>query len=114
MIRDINELNTRVTFYKFSPNDGPEPGEEEMQVLHSCWASVEKVRARDLEQAKANDTLEDVTIIIRDSRMDYVPRNSHYVGIDDGRYFGKRYNIKTYQPDLKDKRFMTIIAEMSE
>lgn len=112
MNREIGELNTRVTFYEFAPNNGPEPGESEISILYSCWASADRVRFRDMEQAKANGTLEDVTLIIRDPRGDYIPDNKHYVGIDDGRYFGRRYNIKTYQPDLKDKRFMVIIAEL--
>lgn len=110
MIREIGELNTRVTFYEFAPSDGPEAGESEIRNLYSCWAAAEKVWMRDVEQAKANGTLEDVTLVIRDPRGDFIPSNHHYVGIDDGRFFGKRYNVKTIQPDMTDKRFMLVIA----
>lgn len=106
----IGELNTRVTFFEFVPNAGPEPGEAEANLLYSCWASVDKVWMKDMEQAKTNGTLEDLTVIIRDPRGDYIPSNKHYLGIDDGRFFGNRYNIKTVQPDMRDKRFMTVIA----
>ena len=110
MIKLISELNTRVTFYKFEAPDGPEPGESEMHMLYSCWAAIDKVWMRDVEQAKTNGTLEDITLVIRDPKGDYIPDNLDYIGIDDGRYLGNRYNIKTVQPDLNDKRFMLIIA----
>lgn len=104
------ELRTPVSFYEFAPNDGPEAGEVEQKILFDAWAKVEKVWMRDLEQAKANGTLEDITLIIRDPQEDYLPTNHHYVGVNDRNYFGKRYQIKSVQPDLQNKEFITIIA----
>lgn len=110
MQKPFEKLNTRVSFYEFRANDGPEPGESEKYTLYSCWALVEKVWMRDLEQAKASGTLEDLTITIRDPMYDFTPTNKMYIGIDDRRYHGTRYNIKTVQPDMEDKRFMRVIA----
>lgn len=104
------DLRTPVTFYEFAPNEGPEAGEVEQKILFDAWAKVDKVWLRDLEQAKANGTLEDITILIRDPQEDYLPTNHHYIGINDRNYFGKRYQIKSVQPDLQDKQFITIIA----
>ena len=104
------DLRTPVSFYEFAPNDGPEAGEVEQRILFDTWAKVDKVWLRDLEQAKANGTLEDITILIRDPQEDYLPTNQHYVGVNDRNYFGKRYQIKSVQPDLQDKQFITIVA----
>lgn len=112
MQRAFEDLKTRITFYEFQPNYGPEPGEGEARTLYSCFAAVDKVWLRDLEQAKANNTLEDLTIVIRDPRGDFIPNTKMYIGIDDGRYYGKRYNVKSIQPDLQDGRFMRVIAKV--
>lgn len=104
------DLRTPITFYEFAPNEGPEPGEAEQRILYECWAKVEKVWQRDMEQAKANGTLEDVTLKIRDPQADYLPDNRHYIGINDRAYFGKRYNIKTVQPDMQNVGFFIVIA----
>ena len=106
------DLRTPVSFYEFAPNNGPEAGEVEQKILFDGWASVEKVWLRDLEQAKTNGTLEDITILMRDPQEDYLPTDQHYVGINDRNYFGKRYQIKSVQPDLKDKRFIIVIARL--
>ncbi len=36
-------LNTRVHFYKYTENNGPEAGEKEKKLLYSCWASIDGV-----------------------------------------------------------------------
>jgi hypothetical protein len=110
MKREFSNLKTRVSFYEFAPKVGPEPGESEIRILHECWAGVETVWLKDLEQAKSNGTTEDLTIFIRDTRGEFIPHNNQYIGINDEAYKGKRYNIKAVQPDLQDKRFLTIVA----
>lgn len=107
---NTGDLRTPVTFYEFAPSEGPEPGESEQSILFEAWARIDKVWLRDLEQAKANNTLEDITITIRDPQEDFFPTNKHYIGINDRNFFGKRYQIKTVQPDFQDTSFITIVA----
>ncbi|MGP4074124.1 phage head completion protein [Piscibacillus sp. B03] len=107
------ELRTPVIFYKYVPKEGPEPGQEKKKVLFSTWAKIDKVWLRDLEQAKANGTLSDITITIRDPQAEYIPTNKHYVEIDAPEYKGKHYNIKDAQPDLQEKSFINVIASLS-
>lgn len=106
------ELRTPVTFYEYVPNEGPEPGDKRRNQLYKAWAKVDEVWLRDVELAKSNGTLSDVTIIIRDPQSDYMPNNKHYVEIDAPEYRGKHYNIKQAQPDLQNKQFINIIAEL--
>lgn len=106
----ISDLKTRVSFYKVAPNEGPEPGETEKDRLYDCWAKVDSVWLKDLEQAKTNGTLEDLTIVIRDPRNTYTPSNKHYLEIKSDPK--KKYKIKSVQPDWQDKQFITVVAEL--
>lgn len=108
------ELRTPVIFYEYQPSSGPEPGEEEKAVLFSCFAKIEKVWMRDLEQAKANGTLTDITVSIRDPQADYIPTNKHYIEIDTAEYKGQRYGIKDARPDPQNKQFIRVIAGLAE
>src|SRR5690554_693559 len=106
------ELRTPVIFYKYVPKEGPYPGEEEKEVLFECMAKIDQVWLRDVELAKANGTLSDITLTIRDPQAEYIPTNDHYVEIDAPEYRGKHFNIKQAQPDLQNKQFINIIAEL--
>jgi len=108
------ELRTPVTFYEYVPNPGPEPGEEEKQILYECWAKVDQIWLKDMELAKSNGTTSDITIIIRDPMPDYIPLNKHYVSIDDLIYKDKRYNVYHVQPDVQDRSFINIVAKEND
>lgn len=104
------DLRTPISFYEYAPSEGPEAGEEESRVLYECFADVQKVFLRDMEVAKSNGTLEDITVKIRDPLEDFLPDTAHYIGVNDRHYFGKRYNVKSIQPDLKNAGFIIVIA----
>jgi hypothetical protein len=106
------ELRTAVTFYEYEDIPGPYPGERAKSTLFECWSAVDQVWLRDMEQAKANGTLSDLTITIRDPGEDYRPKNKHYVQVHEPEYEHLRYNIRTAQPNLKDRRFIDIVAEV--
>ena len=105
------ELRTPVTFYKFVPKEGLLPGEKEKEELFFSWAKVDEMWLRDAELAKQNGTMTDITITIRDPQEDYIPKDGHYISIDDLHYKNKRYMIKHVQPDVQDRSFINIIAE---
>lgn len=107
------ELRTPVTFYKYKPKDGLLPGEEEKEEMFFSWAKVDELWLKDLEIAKQNGTMNDLTVIIRDPMDDYVPKDGHYISIDDLHYKDIRYEIKHVQPDVKDRRFINIVAEVA-
>ena len=106
------ELRTPVVFYKHKDKSGPFPGESEKEKLYNAWAKVDEVWLKDLEVAKSNGTLTDVTRTIRDPQSDYIPSNKHFLEIDAPQYAGKQYNIKHVQPDLKKREFIAIVAEL--
>ncbi|WP_078597117.1 head-tail adaptor protein [Evansella clarkii] len=105
------ELRTPVNFYEFTANDGPLPGGGKQKVF-TAWAKIDTVWLRDVERAKANGTLSDITVIIRDPQEEFIPTNLHYVEVDAPEYRGLLYNIKQAQPDLQNKDFINVIAEV--
>lgn len=107
---NTGDLRTPISFYEFAPKEGPEPGEDETRILYECFAEVQKVFLRDLEQAKSNGTLEDITVRIRDPYETFMPENKQYLGVNDRNYFNKRYDIKSVQPDTKNVGFIIVIA----
>ncbi|MGE6376609.1 head-tail adaptor protein [Peribacillus sp. FSL E2-0218] len=110
--RLINRWKYRATFYEYVGNDGPTPGEKMKSVLYECWAVIEEVWAKDLELAKANGTLNDITIKIRDPRGAYQPTNKHYVSVSAPIYKDKHFNIKHVAPDFKNRGEIRIVAEV--
>lgn len=107
------ELRTPVTFYEYAPQEGPEPGEKEKRVLYECMAKIDNVWMKDLELAKSNGTLSDITITIRDPIHDYIPTDQHYISIGHPQYQDKRYNVRHVQPDPQNNRFINIIGRLS-
>lgn len=109
------ELRTPVTFYEYRPKkDSPFPDEYEYAELYSCWAKVDRVWLKDLEKAKQNNTVSDVTLTIRDPGIDYIPSNKHFLMIDAPEYKDFVYNITSSQPDLQHRDFVTIVAKLKD
>ncbi|PKR79189.1 phage head-tail adapter protein [Halalkalibacillus sediminis] len=107
------ELRTPVKFYEAEPNEGPLPGSNIQQdPIYEAWAEIDEVWLRDVELAKSNGTLSDVTVIIRDPLADFIPSNKHYVEIDAPEYKGQLFNVKQAQPDMQHKDFINVIAEL--
>ena len=104
------ELRTPITFYEYEPIEGPEPGQQQKNTLHDCFARIDEVWSRDMEMAKANGTMSDVTITMRDPLEEYMPTNKHYLSIDYRGYKDKVYQVKYTQPDPQDDHFIKVIA----
>ena len=108
------DLRTPVSFYEVSPKEGPEAGEEVSRILYECFAEIVNVWRSDMEQAKANNTLEDITVKIRDPYETFTPDNKQYIGVNHRNYFGKEYQIKSVQPDTQNIGFILVIAGLVE
>lgn len=111
----LSDLNTRVTFYEYRPKkDSPYPDEMEYAKLYECWSKVDRVWLKDLEQAKSNGTISDVTLTIRDPMREFIPTNKHFIKIDAFDYENLVYNVTTSQPDLQNRDFITIVASLKD
>jgi|SRR5699024_331925 len=108
------DLRSWVEFYEYKPIKGPMPGQEEFKWLYGCWAKVDKVWLRDLEQAKANGTLSDITLLIRDPLETYQPTNKHFLKVFTDEYEHLVYNIHESFPDLQKRDFYTVIGKVKD
>lgn len=106
------DLRIPVIFYEYEGKQGPIPGQKEKKVLFACLAKVDSVWLKDIERAKQNGTLSEVTIIIRDPIGSYVPTNKHFVEIEDDLY-PEHYNINHVQPDVQDRSFINIVGKLA-
>ena len=106
------DLRTPVKFYEYRPNQGPIPGESKYDKLFECMAKVDTVWLKDLETAKANNTISDVTLTIRDTKGEFIPTNRHYLKIEAEEYEDLVYNVFSVQPDLQNRDFVTIVAKL--
>ena len=107
------DFRTKVEFYEYEPVEGPEAGEEMKKTLFVAFAKIDEVWMRDLELAKYNGTVSDLTISIRDPFKVYVPTNKHLLKIYAAGYEKTVYKIKEVQPALQSRDFVKIIAEVS-
>ena len=107
------DFRTKVEFYEYEPVEGPEAGEEVKRTLFVAFAKIDEVWMRDLELAKYNGTVSDLTISIRDPFKVYVPTNKHLLKIYAAGYEKTVYKIKEVQPALQSRDFVKIIAEVS-
>lgn len=111
----ISDLNTRVTFYEYRPiKDSPYPDEKEYATVFSCWAKIDRVWLKDLEAAKQNNTISDVTLTMRDPMREFIPTNKHFIKIDTFDYEDLVYNVTSSQPDLQYRDFIKVIAELKD
>lgn len=109
-----SRLNTPVTFYEYKTVDGPYPDEEKEEKVYSCWAQVDRVWMKDIEEAKQNNTMSDVTIKIRDPLQEFMPDNKHYIKIETFDYGHLVYNVQSSRPNLKDRQFITIVGKLKD
>lgn len=107
-----SDFRIPVKFYEYDEKQGPMPGEQQEKVLYECLAKVDGVWLKDLERAKQNGTLSEVTVIIRDPIGSYVPTNKHYIEIDDELY-PEPYNIVHVQPDVQNRNIINIVARLA-
>lgn len=109
------DLRTPVIFYEYRPKkDSPYPDEMEYEKIYECWTKVDTVWLKDLETAKVNNTISDVTLTIRDTQGEYIPTNKHFLKIDTIEYKDFVYNIDSIQPDLQNRDFITIVAKLKD
>ncbi|GGG87726.1 MULTISPECIES: head-tail adaptor protein [Staphylococcus] len=103
------KLNTRVHFYTYQENTGPEAGIKRKDKLYSCWAYVPQWKMTELQQAISNGTEHDVKIFMRETHGQYIPNEKHYVEIESP-YVHQDLNIKLVQPDVENEQFLMLTA----
>lgn len=106
-------LNTKVYFYEYGTNTGPEPGDKEKNLLYRTWAEIYEPSMKDFQILNGVGSKQGLSIIIRDPRGKYIPSNKHFVEVIDYRYAGLRWNVLEVRNDLTTNDFITIVAGLT-
>ncbi len=104
IIKNVNELNERITVLSVEPTPGPFPGESE-QELFSCWAKIRTQNIKDVKEysgTKYEDTLE---VVLR-QQQEYRITNQMKIYRNE-----KKYNIIKVNPDTAFKEFMVLVVK---
>ena len=107
LIKNVNELNERITFMKKEPNPGPEPGETEIE-LFSCWAKIKTQFIKDVKDYEGTAFEDTVEVVIRQIQ-DYEIDNTMVV-----KWQGKSYSIIKINPDYAYKEYMVIVVKVTK
>ena len=90
-------------------NKGPYPDEEEKMELYSCFCKIYNPSMKDREILKATESKSGLTIIVRSSKIEYLPQTNHLVKIDRGLYSDKLFNIEEIRIDTPDIGYNTVV-----
>lgn len=112
------ELRTPVSFYAYKPNDGPNPGEDELEKIFQCFCEAYSVSQKDIEILTTGrdelklthvNTKNAITIRIRDSFGEFYPSAENYAELHDYRFKDIRFNVVDVRPDLVENDFITVL-----
>lgn len=115
---DSGSLRTPVSFYAYFPNNGPDPGENELEKIYECFCEVYAASSKDIEilstgsersQLTFINTKNAVTIRIRDSFGEFYPVPENYAELVDYRFKGIRFKVVDVRPDMIEQDFITIL-----
>ncbi|MBR3055038.1 MAG: phage head closure protein [Streptococcus sp.] len=105
IIKNINELNDRITIIKVEPRSGPDPSGETETELFSCWAKIRTQNIKDVE-VNMGTAFEDTTqIVIRQIQKQAITNKMRVKWKD------KTYNIVKVNPDTAFKEYMVLVVK---
>lgn len=103
------DLRTPITFFSYKPVSGPDPDEEQKEILHYCFCEIYTASQKDLEILSTTNCSESLAINIRDPFMDYIPETDHFAEIDHFRYADKTWNVIDIRPNAQADGFINIL-----
>lgn len=99
-----------IVFFEEGVNAGPEVGSDETAIHFRCMAEVYESSMKDVEAHSTVSAKNLITVKIRDTYGDYLPKTHHKFRIEHYNYPGD-YNVINVSPDTRDKGFMKIVGE---
>lgn len=105
LINNVNELNERIGIYTMTPSSGPDPGEDEEELLFECWAKIRTQNITDIEKNYGTEFQDVIQVVIR-QLQDHKITNKMKVMYDS-----KLYNIFKINPDRANKDYMVLFVK---
>lgn len=105
------DQNKPVSFFIVAESSGPEAHEGgREQTLFQCMADVYESSMKDIERNSMISAKNLITMKIRDTFGEYIPKTDHQFRIEHYNYPGT-YNIVDISFDTKDGPFIKIVGE---
>lgn len=104
------DLNKFVTFFKEKTSEGPEVSHGDFEELYQCTAEVYESSQKDIEAHSTVLAKNMITIKIRDTATQYLPRSKHLFKIDHP-YYPDTYEIISVSPHTREIGFFKIVGE---
>lgn len=102
-----NSMKDFVVFYQ-AGEAGPYPGMGGKEEVYKSWAEVYEPSQKDVQLGSLETSTVNVTVIIRNSFPEFVPKVNNTFTIQTGLYEGTEFDIKTVSP--KDQNTMKIVG----
>lgn len=104
-------LKNPVYFYK-ACNKTPEPNSIDVELVYKCFCEIYKPSLKDIEIMNSHDVVEGITIIIRDTRSQFIPTHDHIVTVENSFYKDSKFKILDINPqDNFIKLILTTLGE---
>lgn len=107
--RKVGDYRTPVIFY--GPDDGfsPEPNSETKTEKFKCLALCYSPSVKDYTIMNAHSVTEGMTIVIPDTRGEFIPDTSMTVKIEDYRFKNTEWNVVEVVPDLEENKYIKVV-----
>lgn len=106
---NFGDFRIPVTFFKENDEDTPEPNAVGQVEAFSALCFPYAPSAKDFQILNANGIKQGVTIVIPDTRCEFIPTVAMTAVISDYRYQGIEWNVIEVQPDFENDRFVKIV-----
>lgn len=106
----VGDYRTPVVFYGLADDDfSPEPNSESKTESFKCLALCYSPSAKDYTIMNAHSVTEGMTIVIPDTRGEFVPDVSMTVKIEDYRFKNTEWNVVEVVPDLEENKYIKVV-----
>ncbi|WP_244138522.1 hypothetical protein [Ligilactobacillus agilis] len=105
----FGDFRIPVTFYGPSNEDSPEPNSTGQEEVYSALCFAYAPSSKDYTILNDSGIKQGVTLIMPDTRGEFIPNSTMTAIISDYRYRNIEWNIIEVRPDFDENRFVTIV-----
>ena len=103
----MNNLKDVITFYKIV-SSGPEAGSGTPEEVFKAYAEIYQPSVKDVQLGNLETEKTSITVIIRNSYPEYLPKVNETFKVETGMYTGLNFDINTVAP--VDEGFIKIVG----
>lgn len=106
---NVGDLKIPITFFEENDADTPEPNVVGKKEAFSALCFPYSPSVKDHQILNANGIKQGVTIVMPDTRGQFIPTIAMTAVISDYRYLGIEWNVIEVRPDFENNSFVTVV-----